>query len=134
MVAGAVALAVVALVVAPRAALVGHQVHHGVETARAAQHLADALPQAIDAAGGRDAVVQCGNVSTQAFQVPLVAWTLHVAVSRVGIVPRNPGTVFAKSGAPRIPPGVAAAYREVGVAGAPSDRWTTYTTCRAAHP
>jgi hypothetical protein len=124
------ALAGVALVVAPRAALVSHQVHHGLQTARDAQHLADALPGAIDAAGGRDAVRRCGLVTTQRFEVPLVAWTLDVPVGNVGIVPAAPGTVFAVGGRPPIAPAVAPAYRAVGSSGPPTARWTAYSTCQ----
>jgi hypothetical protein len=129
-VAAGLVVAVVATAFIPRAIGTVHQVRQGRHSARLAQRLSAALPQAINEAGGRDAVVRCGHVTTQAFQVPLVAWQLDVPVGTVGIIPSSPGTVFMRQGAPRIPPSVIGAYRPIGQSGPPSARWTTLSTCR----
>jgi hypothetical protein len=128
--AGGVVVVAVAAAFIPRAVGTVHQVRQGRHSARQAQRLSTALPLAIDQAGGRDAVVRCGHVTTQAFQVPLVAWQLDVPVGTVGIIPSDPGTVFMRQGAPRIPPSVTGAYRLIGAAGPPSASWVTSSTCR----
>lgn len=57
------------------------------------------LPEAIKLAGGRDFVLNCGAISTEKFQVPLVAWYLHSHTLRID-APLNklsadgPGTAF----------------------------------------
>jgi len=53
-----------------------------------------ALPKAIELAGGRDRVLACGEITTNNFQVPMLAWYLDVHVNRVGLDPIGPGTTF----------------------------------------
>ncbi|CAB4864461.1 MAG: hypothetical protein F2799_01855 [Actinobacteria bacterium] len=45
----------------------------------------DMLPAAISIGGGSKALLACGEVTTERFQVPLVAWYLHTRLSRVGM-------------------------------------------------
>jgi hypothetical protein len=40
--------------------------------------LRDTVPAAIARAGGRQKIVQCGRISTNLYQVPMLAWYLHV--------------------------------------------------------
>lgn len=121
-------LALVA-VATPRLSYTGRGVHVGVARARQLDQLATALPHAIALAGGRVAVVRCGQVSTQAFQVPLVAWQLRVPVGHVGIMPAAPGTVLRQSGAPTIPVTLGDDYRLLGAVGPTAARWVVLTTC-----
>ena len=53
------------------------------------------LRAAIDRAGGQDAVKSCGQVFTGIFQVPSVAWYLHLHANEVQIFPFGPGTTLA---------------------------------------
>ena len=67
------------------------------------------LPAAIKLAGGRDFVLKCGAVSTEKFQVPLVAWYLHSHTLRIDaplsrLSADGPGTAF-QTNSPGNPPG-----------------------------
>jgi hypothetical protein len=53
------------------------------------------LQAAIARAGGKDAIKACGRVYTGIFQVPSVAWYLHVHSNQVEIFPFGPGTTLA---------------------------------------
>jgi hypothetical protein len=123
-----VAVCVVGALV-PRFVYTGRSVHVGIQVGQRAEHLMTGLRQAVALAGGRDHVVGCGPVSTQAFQVPLVAWELRVPVGTVTVHPSAPGTVFQQGPAPRVPPGVLAQYHDVGSVGPPDARWTVLSTC-----
>jgi hypothetical protein len=126
----AVAVCVVATLV-PRFVYTGRSVHIGVQVGQRAEHLMTGVREAITLAGGRHRVVSCGPVSTQAFQVPLVAWELRVPVGTVTIHPSAPGTVFQQGVAPRVPADLLVRYRDAGSVGAPDARWTVLTTCPA---
>ena len=69
----------------------------------------DDLPKVIKLAGGREAILNCGDVSTERFQVPLVAWYLDVHTLRIGAPigdepTPSPGTSF-ETASPGNPPG-----------------------------
>ena len=50
-------------------------------------HLRDDLNAAVAQAGGAQALLRCGSVMTEGFQVPMVAWTLGVRTLRVEAEP-----------------------------------------------
>jgi hypothetical protein len=127
----AVVLGVLALgaFFSPRVRYVNTQIHHGIASGHRMDHLADSLPKAIRLAGGRDAIVGCGPVSTEAFQVPLVAWHLSLPVGKVTIHTLVPGTVLQQSRSPRIPAALSSSYRNLGTVGPPGDGWSVLTTC-----
>jgi hypothetical protein len=53
------------------------------------------LKAVIAKAGGAERVKSCGTVYAGPFQVPSVAWRLHLHVNQVGIFPFGPGTTMA---------------------------------------
>jgi hypothetical protein len=112
----------------PRVINTGHQVDAGVRVGKAAVRLRASLPHAIALAGGRNAVVDCGQVTTQNFQVPLVSWQLRLPIADVVITPGTTGTVLQAGGGPRIPAGVTG-YRTLGRVGPFDAVWTVVTTC-----
>jgi hypothetical protein len=61
----------------------------------------ETLPKTIEAAGGRRVTLACGEVTTNNFQVPMLAWYLDVHVNQVGIDPIGPGTTFQTKTNPR---------------------------------
>lgn len=86
------------------------------------------LPAAIALAGGSDRVVECGQMTTNNFQVPMVAWYLGVHQQQVGLDPAGPGTTFQTKTTPRSvpdPPGGPAGGRELGV----REPWTVFQLC-----
>jgi hypothetical protein len=50
-------------------------------------HLREDLTAAVQKAGGKQALLNCGSVMTEGFQVPMVAWTLGVRTLRVEAEP-----------------------------------------------
>lgn len=126
--AGAVVVAIAALT--PALLDAGRRWHDGVRHGRQDGLLERHLATAIRRAGGRDAVVRCGAVATQNYQVPLVAWKLHVHIEQVGIGVSAPGTVFQQAGQPAIP---AALLRQFHVAaditGSPLSSWRALSSC-----
>jgi hypothetical protein len=52
-------------------------------------HLREDLTAAVKKAGGADALLRCGPVMTEGFQVPMVAWTLGVRTLQVEAEPSN---------------------------------------------
>jgi hypothetical protein len=52
-------------------------------------HLRSDLSAAVSKAGGADALLRCGPVMTEGFQVPMVAWTLGVHTLRIEATPSN---------------------------------------------
>jgi len=52
-------------------------------------HLREDLTAAVREAGGSGALLSCGAVMTEGFQVPMVAWTLGVHTLRVEATPNN---------------------------------------------
>jgi hypothetical protein len=58
------------------------------------------LRWAIDRAGGEQALKDCGQVFTGIFQVPSVAWYLHLHVNDVDVFPYGRGTTLATRNSP----------------------------------
>jgi len=56
--------------------------------------LTDGLVGAMAQAGGRDPLLRCGTPYTGRFQVPAVAWQLHVHTTQVKLEPHAPAVVF----------------------------------------
>jgi hypothetical protein len=52
-------------------------------------HLREDLTAAVQKAGGKNALLNCGTVMTEGFQVPMVAWTLGVRTLQVEAEPSN---------------------------------------------
>jgi hypothetical protein len=72
-------------------------------------------------------VLACGKPFTGAYQVPVLAWNLHVHSIRVGLNPRPPAVVFRADDASRMPPvPPQPPFRQVSAAG----RWQVYEACR----
>ncbi len=131
-VAGLAALVVFGAVMSPWLHRGEQQFHLGVQLGRSYDDLAHRLPHAIKAAGGRKQVIACGQITTQRFQVPLVAWQLHVHIALVTIVPQSTGVDFQQSGGPRITAALAPHYRRVasfGRSGPDPGSWVVYSTC-----
>jgi hypothetical protein len=89
--------------------------------------LAADLRRAIDAAGGRDAVLACGRPYVGDLRGPLLAYHLEVEKRRVQFEPRPPGTVFRSRIAPDAPvePATGPAFTRRAQAG----RWTVLAAC-----
>jgi hypothetical protein len=115
------------LFLAPRLANTRRQIQAGAQLGRQSVQLSKSVKLAVGLAGGRNAVVRCGHTSTQAFQVPLVAWQLRIPVGTIDTYPSAPGTVLQWAGSPKIPAGLP--YRLVGSVGPPDAHWTVITTC-----
>ncbi|UGS38779.1 hypothetical protein DSM104329_05209 [Capillimicrobium parvum] len=88
--AGVVALAASAAFVVRDARRFGDE----MDQMRSAAKLSEALPAAIDRAGGEAAIKRCGPVSTTALQTQIVAYLLHLQEAHVGAPPRPTGTRF----------------------------------------
>ncbi|MCW3050766.1 MAG: hypothetical protein JWO74_5050 [Solirubrobacterales bacterium] len=56
--------------------------------------LTEGLAAAVDQAGGAKRLLACGNPYAGPFQVPSVAWQLHVHTVRVQLTPKRPAVVF----------------------------------------
>jgi hypothetical protein len=54
----------------------------------------DELASAVQRAGGRRRVLACGRPYTGAFEVPKLAWLLHVHTGQVGLEPQRPAVTF----------------------------------------
>jgi len=131
----AVAVVVVALLAVCAPGLTWHP--SGVEASlrlSARQHAQEArLPAAVATAGGRAAILRCGEVSTGPFQVPLLAWQLHLPLDAVHVArPGVTGTVIEMAPA-SFGPGDLSNYRVLAGrhAGPDSGRWVVLTTCQA---
>jgi hypothetical protein len=95
--------------------------------------LTDALETAVGRAGGAKRLLACGDPYTGPFQVPAVAWQLHVHTSRVALEPARPAVVFrarsARSGRPG--PSLDSLGGEAGVRTlALADGWRIVGACR----
>jgi hypothetical protein len=120
----AVALvALLALAAAPRLA--------DLPRLRAAQAyqaaLADDLSDAVEAAGGRAAVLACGRPYVGRYRGPLMAYELRVAKRVVGFAPRPPGALFRSrlSARSRPEPDAPAPFAPAASAG----RWQVLLAC-----
>jgi hypothetical protein len=67
--------------------------------------LTDALASTVERAGGRQALLACGAPYAGPFQVPIVAWNLHVHTSAVNLEPSAPAVVFRAANGPGRPAG-----------------------------
>ena len=125
----AVALALVAAAV-PRAADELAQVQQTWHGGTRVQQLQDTLPRAVATAGGRPAILRCGQVSTSGYQVPLLAWALDVPIHRVsGLQPDARGTVIT-AGRPQLTADARTRLHRLGPDARPSGRtWTVLTGC-----
>ena len=122
--AAAVALvAAASLSAAGRAAALGDQVG---ELRREAARNAD-IDEAIRLAGGRERVLACGRIFTGPYQVPVLAWELHVHFGQVDYQPEAPGTIFRARprGAP--PPAVDTPFTLAGR----TAEWDVFRACAA---
>lgn len=126
-----VVLAVLAgLVTAPFAALAAGEVADDLRVVSAESALLDDLALAVDAAGGREAVLACGPLVTTPFETTALAFALQTRIGQVGIFPSGEGTVLA----PR--PGAAVVVDPLEVAGDPryelvarTDQWVVRRSC-----
>jgi hypothetical protein len=89
--------------------------------------LAADLRRAIEAAGGRDALLACGRPYVGDLRGPLLAYHLDVEKQRVQFDPRPPGAVFRSRIAPGAPvePVVGSAFTRRAQEG----RWTVLVSC-----
>jgi hypothetical protein len=96
--------------------------------------MATDLPGAIDAAGGRDAVLACGRPYVGRLRGPLMAYRLHVHKRSIepDERPRAPGVVFRSALADGEPltPGVPNGFAMVARSGA----WEVWRACRVRDP
>jgi hypothetical protein len=87
----------------------------------------ESLSGAFAAAGGRDRLLACGEVTTHPLQVPMVAWHLGVPIVRVSLDPTGPGTALQTRvvGGKIAPPNGPVGGRLVGTVGS----WTVIQAC-----
>jgi hypothetical protein len=88
-----------------------------------------ALPQVVDAAGGRDALVGCAPIRTAGVVRGLVAWALDVTPYRINAVPSRPAVVVQMvpyGGGAADPAFDTTGYRRVAARGG----WTVWEACR----
>ena len=96
------ALVLAAVVIAAAPGLVppidrlGGDLDHAYETDR---RLA-ALPGFIARAGGREAILACGQLYTGPFSTQVLAYELHLRQQEVALNPRPPGTILERSDSP----------------------------------
>jgi hypothetical protein len=109
----------------------GHLLKAGEQQAHRLSQSSHYVADAIAEAGGRDAILRCSPVSTQAFQVPIVAWQLRLPVGHVSDHPSVPGTVFQQERRPRIPAALSSRLHNLGSVGTAGQRWTVLTSCPA---
>ena len=124
-VAAAAALTAVAAVLAvPRATwLVGDAIDLNLEA-----ELYDDIPVAVARAGGAERLLDCGRPFTGPYQVPSIAWHLHVHTSTVTHIPQPRGVAFRprpgsgenpRFGVPKAP------FRRL----ASSTKWDVFAAC-----
>jgi MFS family permease len=88
------ALALVALAALAFAAPSLARFTQTVRAARDQARLSDDLANAVQRAGGRHRLLACGDPYTGPFEVPKVAWLLHVHTHQVALQPRAPAVIF----------------------------------------
>ncbi len=59
-------------------------------------HLRQGMQELVRRFGGAEKVLGCGNVMTEGFQVPMVAWVLGVPTTRIEAPPTNGGAAHAE--------------------------------------
>jgi hypothetical protein len=87
--------AAIALASAPFAALAWKEFREKMDLVRFEAEVYEALPRAIQVAGGREKILSCGSVATGDFDTQALAWHLHVHSERITITALPPGTVIA---------------------------------------
>jgi hypothetical protein len=75
-------------------------IDRGLEENRSQAALAEQLPGAIEAAGGRETLLACGKPYTGKYRVPLLAWHLGLHVREVTIRPELPAVLYYAHGSP----------------------------------
>ena len=118
---GTLALAASAQFVVDDVSRLGDQ----LEQLRDAARVSAALPDLIRQAGGETAVKRCSPIYTGRFEVPLVAWELHIHQDQAHTQPHPPGTLILPRAQtitpdPRFPPRAA------------TDRWILGSSCPRA--
>ncbi len=90
-------------------------------------HITSGLSKAIARAGGASHLRACGTPYTGPFQVPRVAWDLHVHIDAVQLDPAPPGVVFQAPLVPGSPPVPmkTSRFRPVAAAGP----WRLFASC-----
>jgi hypothetical protein len=126
-----VALAAFVAAVAGPAAGRGRDVRRGVAASHVDIKLTERLPTVIRQAGGAKAVEACGPLVTLNFQVPLLAWQLHLAPGRIRYPLETPtGTLFKQGGRPGIPSGFASDYHQLATVGGHGPAgWQVFQNC-----
>jgi hypothetical protein len=87
-------VAVAALAALPGLVEPVDRVHDNLVRTRETDRFYGALPGFIERAGGRAAVLRCGQVFTGAYSTQAVAYRLHLKEREVGLHPVSPGTVL----------------------------------------
>jgi hypothetical protein len=85
------------------------------------------LRAVIAKAGGEERLKSCGGVFSGPFQVPAVAWNLHLHANEVSIFPFGPGTTLAQGGS-RL--SVDPRYPEI----TKTRHWVIGSSCSGLHP
>jgi MFS family permease len=132
---GAAALALAAVVGVAFAAPAARTVPDDVTAITYQARLNDRVTGLIARAGGPDRLKACGDVYTGPFQVPVVAWNMHLHTSLVSsLVPVRPAVLFRVRSNPSVRPGPS--LRSVGdptdqrtLAVAPG--WRIVAVCKA---
>jgi hypothetical protein len=125
------ALAVVAAVAFAAPSL--HRLPALRDSLRYEARLTDGLATAVHRAGGAKRLLACGEPYAGPFQVPSVAWQLHVHTSRVSLAPARPAVVFRARPGPhnRPRPSLKALGGEAGVRTfANTGGWRIVGACR----
>jgi hypothetical protein len=89
-----IALAAVVVTAVPSTADAGRDLGHDVAGVRNAQHNALVLASVVAAAGGPEAILRCGGVTTGPFEHPIVSWQLGAHLTRVTIFGIRSGTAL----------------------------------------
>jgi hypothetical protein len=103
------------------------------DSVRYEARLTDGLAAAVSQAGGAKRLLACGEPYAGPFQVPSVAWQLHVHTSRVSLAPAHPAVVFRARPGPhnRPRPSLKALGGEAGVRTfANTGGWRIVGACR----
>jgi hypothetical protein len=104
-----------------------------LDTIRHQARLTAGLSDVVQRAGGRKALLACGEPYAGPFQVQAVAWQLHIHASRVALAPRAPAVIFRASNTvrPRPAPSLDGVGGEAGVRTlAAGGGWRVLGRCR----
>jgi len=101
-------------------------VDRALEENRSQAVLAEEIPGAIAAAGGRDALLACGKPYTGKYRVPLLAWHLDLHIRDVTVIPELPAVLYYAHGSPPLGSG-----RLPFTTLAQEGQWTIMAACGA---